>query len=109
MEETKTNIIGGLNIGIDRDIGIDIDNTNEIISSSSSDCSYASDEEVSEYTGEAIETTNYMDDYVMIEKDEEFEVDEKIICIELMNNNRIYLNYQQDWTFKDVCIFIIYY
>jgi hypothetical protein len=32
---------------------------------------------------------------------------EKIICIELINNNKIYLNYKTSWTLRDVIYYKI--
>jgi hypothetical protein len=30
---------------------------------------------------------------------------EKIICIEMSNNNKVYINYEENWTLKDVIYF----
>jgi hypothetical protein len=50
-------------------------------------------------------TTNFNenDDFVMCEKNPFNKIlYEKICCIELINNNKIYIKYELDWTIKDV-------
>lgn len=39
-------------------------------------------------------------------KDKPPEADQKIVCIELTNNNHIYLRYEDCWTIRDVTIYI---
>lgn len=40
-------------------------------------------------------------------KDNPPETDQKIVCIELINNNHIYLRYEDCWTIRDVTIYIL--
>ena len=36
------------------------------------------------------------------ENEKKQKIDEKIICIENINNNRIYINYNSQWTIEEV-------
>lgn len=54
-------------------------------------------------------SSEYLSDYELNSQDESQENDRKInqkenniICIELMNNNKIYLNYSLNWKVRDV-------
>ena len=62
------------------------------------------------------ETLNFSEDEIFYDEEDEcseisldenidpldITLQEKIICIELINNNKIYLNYKTLWTLRDV-------
>jgi hypothetical protein len=55
------------------------------------------------------EAWDYVDDEYLIQESSTEQAFERIICVELMNNNKIYVNYQSNWTLRDVkFIFIIF-
>jgi len=54
------------------------------------------------------EAWDYMNDEYYLKESSTEEAFERIICIELINNDKVYINYQTDWTLRDVkFIFII--
>ena len=48
------------------------------------------------------EAWDYVDDNYLIQESSTEQAFERIISVELMNNNKICVNYQSDWTLKDV-------
>ena len=74
-------------------------------SSSSSDYSFTDDNDNTENSLRSSEIFNY---YQEIETTTESNIvydpssDEAIICIELINNNKIYINYEYNWKINDV-------
>ncbi len=50
----------------------------------------------------SLDETSFSNENFNLENFEE--QNDKIVCIEMMNNNKVYINYESDWTLRDVSI-----